>query len=71
MNNIFYRQDKYPGFQYLLFYTFRAGEAVDEDVRALASVDDMLRTGWVFFFFFVFDFQQSHGSLFVRFSYRV
>ena len=66
MNNIFYRQDKYPGFQYLLFYTFRAEEAVGEDVRALASADNMLLTGWVF----VFDFQQSHGSLFVRFSYR-
>ena len=58
MNNIFYRQDKYPGFQYLLFYTFRAEEVVGEDVRALASADDMSRTGWVF----VSDLQQSHGS---------
>ena len=39
---------------------------VGEDVRALASADEMSCMGWVF----VFDFQQSRSSLFARFSYR-
>ena len=35
-----------------MFYTFRTKEAVGEDVRALASADDMSHMGWVLYLIF-------------------